>query len=57
MPGLDTQGNITFKPGTITSQSALIKGKIQRHHKSSPAPIMDAVDQVLKGILRMARTG
>ena len=38
----------------FTSQTTFIKDKITRHQDSSPTPITNAVDQVLKGTLRIA---
>jgi hypothetical protein len=36
-------------PIEATSQSAFIKGRISRHHSSSPTPIVDALEQLTKG--------
>ena len=38
----------------MVSQTELIKGRITRHQNSSPTPIIDGIDQILKGTVQIA---
>jgi DDE superfamily endonuclease len=38
----------------MVSQTELIKGRITQHQNSSPTPIIDGIDQILKGTVQIA---